>query len=69
MGTTFPSLLKASNELAEVIRELANHIELVKESDKAYFRIKGSKGKEKSFTSYYMVDWWEQYFPVIDKTK
>lgn len=60
-------MLKVANGLSEVIRELSNHIELVerKKDGACYFRIKGSKGKEKSFTSKSFMEWWKQYFEVI----
>jgi len=45
---------KALKELFE------NHIELVVEKDRCYFKIKNSKGKEKSFTSYTMLDFWKE---------
>ena len=37
-----------------------NHIEFVVEKDVAYFKIKNSKGKEKSFTSYAFIDFWKE---------
>lgn len=56
------TLLKAqeNNKKAEALRELIlNHIEFIVEKDKCYFKIKGTKGKEKSFTSYTMIDFWK----------
>lgn len=63
-------LTKAFEELAGVFKELAtNHIELVerKKDGACYFRIKGSKGKEKSFTSRSFLEWWKQYFEVVEQ--
>ena len=57
------ALLKAQedNKKAEALRELMlNHIEFVVEKDKCYFKIKNTKGKEKSFTSYTMLDFWKE---------
>lgn len=43
------------------IRDLMNnHIEFVVEKDRAYFKIKNSKGKEKSFTSNLFIDFWKE---------
>ena len=55
------------DNLVEAIEELrTNHIELVEKKDgTCYFRIKGSKGKEKSFTSHSWLEWWKQYFEVV----
>lgn len=45
----------------DALKELfENHIELVVEKDRCYFKIKNSKGKEKSFTSYTMLDLWKE---------
>lgn len=45
----------------DALKELfENHIELVVEKDRCYFKIKNSKGKEKSFTSYTMLDIWKE---------
>jgi len=45
----------------EALKELfENHIEFVAEEDRCYFKIKNSKGKEKSFTSYTMLDFWKE---------
>ena len=46
-----------------------SHIELVKTPMSCYFRIKGSKGKEKSFTSYSFLEFWEKWFEVKEETK
>lgn len=57
------ALLKAQEDKkkVEALKELfANHIELVVEKDRCYFKIKNSKGKEKSFTSYSMLDFWKE---------
>lgn len=52
-------------KLEEAIRDLfANHIEFVAEEDKCYFKIKNSKGKEKSFSSKTFEDFWKEVFKV-----
>ena len=56
------ALLKAQEDekKVEALKELfANHIEFVVGKDRCYFKIKNSKGKEKSFTSYSMLDFWK----------
>lgn len=56
------ALLKdIKNKQEKVLNELINnHIEFVVEKDRCYFKIKNSKGKEKSFTSYTMLDFWKE---------
>lgn len=51
----------------KAIKELfTNHIEFVQEKDRCYFKIKNSKGKEKSFTSYSFLDFWKEVLCDID---
>ncbi len=59
---SYNTLLKdIKNEQENALKELfENHIELIIEKDKCYFKIKNSKGKEKSFTSYTMLDFWKE---------
>lgn len=41
----------------------ANHIEFVVEDNGGcYFKIKNTKGKERSYTSYSFIDFWRQVF-------
>ena len=57
------ALIKAQEDekKVEALKELIkNHIEFVVEKDRCYFKIKNSKGKEKSFTSYSMLDFWKE---------
>lgn len=62
------TLEKAIDELEELryaMRDLiCSHFEFVIDHVKscAYFRIKGSKGREKSFTSWSFIDYWKKYF-------
>ena len=45
----------------EALKDLfTNHIELVEEKDRCYFKIKNSEGKEKSFTSHSWLDFWKE---------
>ena len=47
----------------EALEDLKNsHIDFIVEDDKCYFKIKNSKGKEKSYTSYTMLDFWKGVF-------
>lgn len=56
-------LVERKEKLEEAIRDLfANHVEFVAEEDKCYFKIKNSKGKEKSFTSKTFEDYWKEVF-------
>lgn len=53
--------LKEKAKQDSAIKDLMNnHIEFVVEKDSAYFKIKNSKGKEKSFTSYSFIDFWKE---------
>ena len=62
------SALKDCEELKWAVNNLAkNHIELVKTKGGFYFKIKNSKGKEKSWTS--LIDFWKQWFEIKEKTK
>ena len=47
------------------LEDLNEHIEFV-ENGGFYFRIKGSKGRERSWTSF--RDYWSKWFPLIDET-
>lgn len=63
MDTLKEALIKAQEykKKADALKELIkNHIEFVVEEDRCYFKIKNSKGKEKSFTSYTMLDFWKE---------
>lgn len=43
----------------EVLKDLAtNHIDFIMRTDCCYFKIKGSKGKERSYTSMTFRDFW-----------
>lgn len=56
-------ILKAQEDKkkADALKELIkNHIEFVVEEDRCYFKIKNSKGNEKSFTSCTMLDFWKE---------
>lgn len=54
------TLIKAQEQEMALKELIANHIEFVVEKDRCYFKIKDSKGKEKSFTSYSMLDFWKE---------
>ena len=58
--------LKEHEELKCAVNDLANnHIELVKTKGGFYFKIKNSKGKEKSWTS--LIDFWKQWFEIKER--
>lgn len=58
---TIKSALERKEFLEYAIKDLfANHIEFVVEKDKCYFKIRNSKGKEKSFTSKTFEDFWKE---------
>lgn len=53
--------LERKEKLEKAIKDLfASHIEFVVEEDKCYFKIKNSKGKEKSFTSKTFEEFWKE---------
>ncbi|MBR4377981.1 MAG: hypothetical protein IKP50_03795 [Bacilli bacterium] len=54
------ALLKAQEQGKALNELIKNHIEFVVEKDRCYFKIKNSKGNEKSFTSYTMLDFWKE---------
>lgn len=59
------SALKQKEKLEEAIRDLfANHIELVTLDNCCYFKIKNSKGKERSYTSKTFEDYWKEVFGI-----
>ncbi len=59
--TIIENYILKSQEQGRALNELIkNHIEFVVEKDRCYFKIKNSKGKEKSFTSYTMLDFWKE---------
>lgn len=50
-------------EELEAFEELKrSHIEFVEEEDRCYFKLKNTKGKEKSFTSKTFADFWKEVF-------
>ena len=53
-------ILKAQEQGKALNELIKNHIEFVVEKDRCYFKIKNSKGNEKSFTSYTMLDFWKE---------
>ena len=62
------TLVNENERALDALRDLArSHIELVKGKDRCYFRIKGSKGKEKSWTSYAFLDFWEEWFTPVEE--
>lgn len=62
------TLVKENERALEALRDLArSHIELVKRKDGCYFRIKGSKGKEKSWTSYAFLEFWKEWFTPVEE--
>lgn len=48
----------------QILHDLkANHIEfIVEDKGNCYFKIKNTKGKERSYTSYSFIDFWRQVF-------
>ena len=53
-------------QMEDALKDLAvNHIEFVQNKSGFYFRIKGSKGKERSWTS--TVDFWKNFFELKEE--
>ena len=59
----FAKLLNYETALKDLLQ---NHIELVVAKDCCYFKIKGSKGKEKSFTSYILLEYWKDIMKELE---